>query len=256
MPIMANATSRDKVRELQVKLYLAAKRSPSRRFHALWDRIHRRDVLQRAWQQVRENRGSAGVDRITIAQIEAQGVEMFLDELEAELREQRYRPSPARRVFIPKPGRSERRPLGIPRIKDRVCQTAAKIVLEPIFGKRRTTGMREGNERVLHRRPSESRWPRVMRWRPARAQRSVHRGVRRPAIEPRNGSCPGVPTRSKTSEGNIAGGVFASRQRTPRGLRTRACARSLHAENREISRLPARCDGGAGRAGKAEAVIP
>jgi RNA-directed DNA polymerase len=128
-----NNTEQDKVRELQVKLYLAAKRSPSRRFHALWDRIHRRDVLQRAWAQVRGNRGAAGVDRITIAQIEEEGVEAFLDELEAELREQRYRPQPARRVFIPKPGRSEQRPLGIPRIKDRVCQTAAKLVLEPIF---------------------------------------------------------------------------------------------------------------------------
>lgn len=126
-------TEQDKVRELQVKLYLAAKRSPSRRFHALWDRIHRRDVLQRAWAQVRENRGAAGVDRITIAQIEDSGVEAFLDELQDELRGQRYRPQPARRVFIPKPGRSEQRPLGIPRIKDRVCQTAAKIVLEPIF---------------------------------------------------------------------------------------------------------------------------
>jgi RNA-directed DNA polymerase len=128
-----NITEQDKVRELQVKLYLAAKRSPSRRFHALWDRIHRRDVLQRAWAQVRENRGAAGVDRITIAQIEDSGVEAFLDELEAELRQERYRPQPARRVYIPKPGRSEQRPLGIPRIKDRVCQTAAKIVLEPIF---------------------------------------------------------------------------------------------------------------------------
>ena len=133
MPSGANNTEQDKVRELQVKLYLAAKRSPARRFHALWDRIHRRDVLQRAWAQVRENRGAAGVDRITIAQIEEEGVEAFLDELEAELREDRYRPQPARRVFIPKPGRSEPRPLGIPRIKDRVCQTAARLVLEPIF---------------------------------------------------------------------------------------------------------------------------
>ena len=91
-------------------------------------------MLQRAWGQVRENRGSAGVDRITIAQIEEQGVEVFLDELQQELVRESYRPWPARRVFIPKPGRSEQRPLGIPRIKDRVCQTAAaKIVLEPIF---------------------------------------------------------------------------------------------------------------------------
>jgi RNA-directed DNA polymerase len=133
MPSGENTAKQDKVRELQVKLYLAAKRSPNRRFHALWDRIHRRDVLERAWRQVRENRGAAGIDRITIAQIEEDGVEAFLDELQDELREERYRPEPARRVFIPKPGRSERRPLGIPRIKDRVCQTAAKIVLEPIF---------------------------------------------------------------------------------------------------------------------------
>jgi RNA-directed DNA polymerase len=133
MPSGDNTAKQDKVRELQVKLYLAAKRSPKRRFHALWDRIHRRDVLQRAWHVVRENRGAAGVDRITIAQIEAEGVETFLDELQAELREQRYRPRPARRVYIPKPGRSEQRPLGIPRVKDRVCQTAAKLVLEPIF---------------------------------------------------------------------------------------------------------------------------
>lgn len=128
-----NNTVQDKVRELQIKLYLAAKRSPSRRFHVLWDRIHRRDVLQRAWQQVRENRGAAGVDRITIAQIEEEGVDAFVDGLQGELREQAYRPRPARRVYIPKPGRSEQRPLGIPRIKDRVAQTAAKIVLEPIF---------------------------------------------------------------------------------------------------------------------------
>lgn len=133
MPSGDNTAEQDKVRELQVKLYLAAKRSPGRRFHALWDRIHRRDVLQRAWQQVRDNRGAPGVDRITIAQIEESGVEAFLDELQQELREQRYRPGPARRVFIPKPGRSEQRPLGIPSVKDRVCQTAAKLVLEPIF---------------------------------------------------------------------------------------------------------------------------
>ena len=128
-----NDTEQDKVRELQVKLYLAAKRSPNRRFHALWDRIHRRDVLERAWQQVRENRGAAGVDRITIAQIEEDGVEAFLSELQDELREERYRPQPARRVYIPKPGRSEQRPLGIPRIKERVAQTAARLILEPIF---------------------------------------------------------------------------------------------------------------------------
>ena len=82
MPCGANNT-KDSVRELQVRLYLAAKRSPGRRFHALWDRIHRRDVLERAWQRVRENRGAAGVDRTTIAQIEESGVGAFLSELEA-----------------------------------------------------------------------------------------------------------------------------------------------------------------------------
>lgn len=133
MPSGDNTAKQDRVRELQVKLYLAAKRSPGRSFHALWDRIHRRDVLERAWQVVRENRGSAGVDRITITQIEERGVGAFLDELEAELREQRYRPQPVRRVQIPKPGRSETRPLGVPAVRDRVVQAAAKLVLEPIF---------------------------------------------------------------------------------------------------------------------------
>ena len=133
MPSGANNAEQDKVRELQVKLYLAAKRSPGRRFHALWDRIHRRDVLERAWQRVRANRGAAGVDCITITEIEEAGVGAFLDELEVELAEQRYRPVPVRRVQIPKPGRSQTRPLGIPAVKDRVVQTAAKIVIEPLF---------------------------------------------------------------------------------------------------------------------------
>jgi group II intron reverse transcriptase/maturase len=133
MPSGDNTAKQDKVRELQVKLYLAAKRSPNRRFHALWDRIHRRDVLERAWRNVRENRGAAGVDRTTIAQIEAEGVDVFLDGLQQELREERYRPRPVRRVHIPKPGRSETRPLGIPVVRDRVVQAATKLVLEPIF---------------------------------------------------------------------------------------------------------------------------
>ncbi|MCA1838356.1 MAG: group II intron reverse transcriptase/maturase, partial [Actinobacteria bacterium] len=135
LPNMANDAKpeRDKVRELQVKLYLAAKRSPGRRFHALWDKVHRRDLLERAWRRVRENRGAAGIDDTTIAQIEEEGVDAFLDRLQQELQEQSYRPSPVRRVQIPKPGRSETRPLGIPTVKDRVVQQAAKLVLEPIF---------------------------------------------------------------------------------------------------------------------------
>ena len=219
---MARTTEQDKVRELQRTLYRAAKADPGRRFHALYDKVYRRDVLERAWELVRANRGAAGIDRQTITDVEEYGVARLLDELAADLKAERWRPLPARRVFIPKPGRpTERRPLSIPAVRDRVVQAATKTVIEPIFGKRRATGMREGNGRVLHRRRSESRWPRVMRWRSVRAQRSVHRGACRPVIEPRHGSYLGVPTRSKTSEGNIVGGVFASRQRTPRGLRTR-----------------------------------
>ena len=219
--IVARTAKQDQVRELQRTLYRAAKADPGRRFHALYDKVYRTDVLERAWELVRANRGAAGIDNQTIADVEEYGITKLLDGLAVDLRDGSWRPLPARRVFIPKPGRKELRPLSIPAVCDRVVQAAIKIVIEPIFGKRRTTGMREGNGRVLHRRPSESRWPRVMRWRPARAQRSVHRGARRPVIEPRNGSDIGVPTRSKTSEGNTAGGVFASRPRTPRGLRTR-----------------------------------
>ena len=128
-----------------------------------------------------------------------------------------WRPLPARRVFIPKPGREERRPLSIPAVRDRVVQAAVKIVIEPIFGKRRTTGMREGNGRVLHRRPSESRWPRVMRWRPARAQRSVDRGARRPAIEPRNGALPGC-RRGRRSRKATPLAAFSRAVSGPRGV--------------------------------------
>jgi len=89
-------------------------------------------VLERAWLKVRVNRGAAGVDRTTITQIEQRGVEAFLAELEGELREQRHRPLPVRRVEIPKPGRAETRPLGIPAVKDRVVQAAAKLVLAEV----------------------------------------------------------------------------------------------------------------------------
>jgi RNA-directed DNA polymerase len=121
------------VRELQRKLWAAAKQSPERRFHALYDRIHRGDVLWEAWCRVRENRGAAGVDRITLAFVQdVYGVGRLLAELRRGLREGTYRPAPARRVEIPKPDGSKR-PLGIPTVRDRVAQQAAKIVLEPIF---------------------------------------------------------------------------------------------------------------------------
>jgi RNA-directed DNA polymerase len=121
------------VRELQRKLWAAAKQSPERRFHALYDRIYRGDVLWEAWCRVRANRGAAGVDRITLAYVQEQyGVQRLLAELQADLREGTYRPAPARRVEIPKPDGSKR-PLGIPTVRDRVAQQAAKLVLEPVF---------------------------------------------------------------------------------------------------------------------------
>jgi RNA-directed DNA polymerase len=132
MPATANNTQ-DKVRRLQNTLYLAAKRSPNRRFHALYDKVHRTDVLERAWQQVKANQGSPGVDAQTIEAIEAGGVAPFLAVVQAELHEGRYRPQAVRRVWIPKPGKPEKRPLGIASVKDRVVQTAAKLVLEGIF---------------------------------------------------------------------------------------------------------------------------
>jgi len=128
---VANDTH-DKTRELQRKLYRAAKRSPARRFHALYDKVFRRDILERAWEEVRRNRGAPGVDGVTIAQVQDQGVEGFLDELAVELQDGTYRPLPVRRVTIPKPQGGERN-LGVPAVRDRVVQAAAKAVLEPIW---------------------------------------------------------------------------------------------------------------------------
>jgi group II intron reverse transcriptase/maturase len=130
----ASGSRRDPVRALQHALYRAAKADPGRRFHSLWDKILRRDVLWRAWITVRRNDGAPGVDKTTLAEVEQYGVVRLLDELADDLREGRYRPLPARRVFIPKPGRpGERRPLSIPSVRDRIVQAAVKIVLEPVF---------------------------------------------------------------------------------------------------------------------------
>src|SRR6202035_5733775 len=110
--ILARANRQDKVRELQRTLYRAAKADRGRRSHALYDKVYRRDVLERAWELVRANRGAAGIDKQTIADVERYGVDRLLDELAADLKGGRWRPLPARRVFIPKPGRpTEQRPL-------------------------------------------------------------------------------------------------------------------------------------------------
>jgi group II intron reverse transcriptase/maturase len=126
------ATTRDKVRDLQQTLYRAAKASPERRFHQLYDKVYREDVLSRAWRAVKANAGAAGIDQQTIEQIEQDGVEGFLAGLASDLKTDRYRAQRVRRVRIPKAD-GKQRPLGIPTVRDRVAQAAAKVVLEPIF---------------------------------------------------------------------------------------------------------------------------
>lgn len=122
------------VRALQRVLYRSAKQDPERRFHALFDKVARSDVMWQAWLDVRANKGAPGVDGVTIDAIEDAGVQAFLEELAAELVAGRYRPEALRRVHIPKPGKpGQTRPLGIPTIRDRVVMAAARIVLEPVF---------------------------------------------------------------------------------------------------------------------------
>jgi len=122
----------DQVRRLQRKLYVAAKRDRGRRFHALYDRIHRRDVLWEAWRRVRAKRGAGGVDGMTLVAVEQYGVERLLEELGGRLHRGRYRPPPVLRRYIPKAD-GRQRPLGIPTVSDRIVQMAAKLILEPIF---------------------------------------------------------------------------------------------------------------------------
>ena len=122
----------EKIRTLQRKLYLKAKAEPEFRFYQLYDKVWRTDILAHAYARARANAGSAGVDGVTFAMIEAAGAETWLFGLREDLRQKTYRPQPVRRVSIPKPGGGER-PLGIPTIRDRVVQTAVKIVIEPIF---------------------------------------------------------------------------------------------------------------------------
>ena len=114
---MQTNNSKEKVRQLQNKLYLTAKKCDSRRFHALYDKVYRDDVLFEAWKRVKTNKGSSGVDGIRIEDIEEMGIEKYLSEIKSELMDGKYKPSPVKRVMIPKPDGSER-PLGIPTVKD------------------------------------------------------------------------------------------------------------------------------------------
>ena len=129
---MMTNNSKEKVRQLQNKLYLTAKKCSSRRFHALYDKVYQDDVLYEAWKRVKANQGSSGVDGITIEDVEANGVNRYLTGIQSELKSGTYRPLPVRRVMIPKPDGSQR-PLGIPCVKDRVVQMATKIAIEPVF---------------------------------------------------------------------------------------------------------------------------
>jgi RNA-directed DNA polymerase len=122
----------EKIRIFQRKLYLKAKSEPGYRFYLLYDKIYRDDILSHAYRLAKANRGTAGVDGVTFAQIESQGVDQWLSGIKEQLHKKTYKPQPVRRVLIPKPS-GDQRPLGIPTIRDRVVQTAAKLVLEPIF---------------------------------------------------------------------------------------------------------------------------
>ena len=131
MNAKANNT-KEKVRQLQRKLYRSAKENKVRRFHALYDKLWREDVLVQAWKRVKKNRGSAGIDKVTLTEIEAYGVELFLKETADLLKSGKYHPQAVRRTYIDKKD-GRKRPLGIPTVRDRVVQTAVKLLVEPIF---------------------------------------------------------------------------------------------------------------------------
>jgi RNA-directed DNA polymerase len=122
----------DKVRDLQIKLYRKAKKEPGFRFYQLYDKVYREDVLLRAWTLAKANKGVAGVDGESFEDIESGGLMEWLNGLGKDLHDKTYKPQPVRRAMYPKSGGGER-PLGIPTIRDRVAQTAAKLILEPIF---------------------------------------------------------------------------------------------------------------------------
>ena len=129
---MGNLSTPDSVQKLQTALHAKAKAEPGYRFYALYDKISRDDVLAHAYAQCRSNKGAPGIDGQDFADIEAYGLRRWLGELALALRQETYRPDPIRRVYIPK-ANGKLRPLGISTLRDRVCMTAALLVLEPIF---------------------------------------------------------------------------------------------------------------------------
>lgn len=129
---MTTNNSKEKVRQLQIKLYLTAKKCGERRFHALFDKVYRKDVLEESWRRVKANQGAAGIDGITIEELTKGNISEYLSGISEELKEGRYKPSPVKRVLIPKPDGSDR-PLGIPTVRDRIVQMATKIAIEPVF---------------------------------------------------------------------------------------------------------------------------
>lgn len=121
-----------KVQVFQRKIYLSAKADNKRKFGVLYDKIYRDDILRMAWNSVRSNKGSAGIDFQTVEKIENYGVKKFLKEIQEQLKSKKYQPKAVKRVYIPK-ANGKKRPLGIPTVRDRVVQTAVKLVIEPIF---------------------------------------------------------------------------------------------------------------------------
>jgi group II intron reverse transcriptase/maturase len=131
---MTNAMLKQKAERFSTTLYQCAKANPKRKFHALYDKIYRPDILKSAWLRVKDNKGSAGIDGITIDEVVNEiGESTFLNDLYKKLKTETYRPSPVKRVWIPKTNSEKMRPLGIPTIEDRVVQQATKMILEPIF---------------------------------------------------------------------------------------------------------------------------
>ena len=132
MNAMRLTTPKEKVQQFQDKLGHAAKTSRSRKFHALYDKVYRADVLWEAWRRVRANKGSAGIDGETMADIAGMGEDLFVTECQERLKKKAYHPQPVRRHYIPKKD-GRKRPLGIPTVRDRVVQMVTKLILEPIF---------------------------------------------------------------------------------------------------------------------------